>query len=297
MGRAPVFQMSLGMDSESRIGWLLSDETAQPDDAYSFAFTVPWHPNISFDQFDFVLFGDRQGELLEFPLKFDGHLFINEQTKTRFSLSDPLAPNDFRGLPFLRPFPYIGAFRETLESYDLTGDFLSFLPLTPLDLLRMDDLFLKQHIAFVGVTHSFGPHTRSGFRWSQPAAADLGEAIEASKQEFKDAGSIERGYDPPDVTEINDNLYCSVEELALSVRSYNYLKNAQIQTIANLVTRSEADMLKNFDRKSLNEIKEILAQMGLCLGMKIDEQGRLIPPPGGMPGGQGKEPGEQPPAE
>jgi DNA-directed RNA polymerase subunit alpha len=68
----------------------------------------------------------------------------------------------------------------------------------------------------------------------------------------------------------------------LSVRSYNCLKNAQIQSIADLVTRSEADMLKtkNFGRKSLNEIKEILAQMGLCLGMKIDEQGRLIPPPG-----------------
>jgi len=207
MGRAPVFQMSLGMDSASRIGWLLSDETEQPDDAYSFAFTVPWHPNISFDQCDFVLFGDRQGKLLEFPLKFDGHLFINEQTKTRFSLSDPLAPNDFRGLPFLRPFPYIGAFRETLESYDLTRDFLSFLPLTPLDLIRMDDLFLKEHITFVGVTHSFGPHTRSGFRWSQPAAAYLGEAIEAGKQEFKDDGSIEPGHDPPDVSEIMGKTY------------------------------------------------------------------------------------------
>ena len=42
---------------------------------------------------------------------------------------------------------------------------------------------------------------------------------------------------------------------------------------------------KNFGRKSLNEIKEILAQMGLCLGMRIDEQGRLIPPPGAMPPG------------
>ncbi len=81
---------------------------------------------------------------------------------------------------------------------------------------------------------------------------------------------------------LNENLNRSVEELDLSVRSYNCLKNAQIQTIGDLVTRSEADMLKtkNFGRKSLNEIKEILAQMGLCLGMKIDEQGRLIPPPG-----------------
>ena len=84
---------------------------------------------------------------------------------------------------------------------------------------------------------------------------------------------------------LNENLNRSVEELDLSVRSYNCLKNAQIQTIGDLVTRSEADMLKtkNFGRKSLNEIKEILAQMGLCLGMRIDEQGRLVPPPGALP--------------
>ena len=91
---------------------------------------------------------------------------------------------------------------------------------------------------------------------------------------------------------LNENLNRSVEELDLSVRSYNCLKNAQIQTIGDLVTRSEADMLKtkNFGRKSLNEIKEILSQMGLCLGMKIDEQGRLVPPPGtALPGAAGPE--------
>jgi DNA-directed RNA polymerase subunit alpha len=64
----------------------------------------------------------------------------------------------------------------------------------------------------------------------------------------------------------------SVDELELSVRSYNCLKNANISTVGELVQRSEADMLKtkNFGRKSLNEIKEILAGMGLSLGMKID---------------------------
>jgi len=64
-----------------------------------------------------------------------------------------------------------------------------------------------------------------------------------------------------------------VEELELSVRSYNCLKNADIRTIRNLVQRSEAEMLKtkNFGRKSLNEIKEILAEMGLSLGMKLDD--------------------------
>jgi len=75
---------------------------------------------------------------------------------------------------------------------------------------------------------------------------------------------------------INDNLNKSVEELELSVRSYNCLKNANIQTIGQLVTKSEAEMLKtkNFGRKSLSEIKEILADMGLSFGMKIDEKGR-----------------------
>jgi len=72
---------------------------------------------------------------------------------------------------------------------------------------------------------------------------------------------------------LNENLNRSVEELELSVRSYNCLKNAEIRTIRDLVQRSESEMLKtkNFGRKSLNEIKEILAEMGLSLGMKLDE--------------------------
>lgn len=81
---------------------------------------------------------------------------------------------------------------------------------------------------------------------------------------------------------VNEYLNGSVEELELSVRSYNCLKNANIQTIGDLVVRSEANMLntKNFGRKSLNEIKEILDSMGLALGMRFDEQGRLVPPTG-----------------
>jgi DNA-directed RNA polymerase subunit alpha len=76
----------------------------------------------------------------------------------------------------------------------------------------------------------------------------------------------------------NENLDRSVDELELSVRSYNCLKNADIRTIRELVQKSEPDMLrtKNFGRKSLNEIKEILNSMGLHLGMKFDEQGRLV---------------------
>jgi DNA-directed RNA polymerase subunit alpha len=87
---------------------------------------------------------------------------------------------------------------------------------------------------------------------------------------------MERGID-----RMNEILNRSVEELELSVRSYNCLKNASIQTIGELVQKSEAEMLrtKNFGRKSLNEIKEILSGMGLALGMKIDQHGRLVAPP------------------
>ena len=71
---------------------------------------------------------------------------------------------------------------------------------------------------------------------------------------------------------LNENLNRSVDELELSVRSYNCLKNANIQTIAELVQKTEAEMLKtkNFGRKSLNEIKEILTSMGLSLGMRVE---------------------------
>ena len=77
---------------------------------------------------------------------------------------------------------------------------------------------------------------------------------------------------------INENLNKSVEELELSVRSYNCLKNANIRNIGELVTKSESDMLrtKNFGRKSLNEIKEILSSMGLSFAMKVDDKGRLV---------------------
>jgi DNA-directed RNA polymerase subunit alpha len=72
--------------------------------------------------------------------------------------------------------------------------------------------------------------------------------------------------------QFNENLYRSVEELELSVRSANCLKNANILKIYQLVSRTEAEMLKtkNFGRKSLNEIKEVLGAMDLSLGMKLE---------------------------
>jgi DNA-directed RNA polymerase subunit alpha len=75
-----------------------------------------------------------------------------------------------------------------------------------------------------------------------------------------------------DAVVLNQNLLKSVDELELSVRAHNCLKNAEIKTIFDLVQKTEYEMLrtKNFGRKSLNEIKEILGSMGLGFGMRID---------------------------
>lgn len=77
---------------------------------------------------------------------------------------------------------------------------------------------------------------------------------------------------PKEEAKLNENLFRSVDELELSVRSANCLQQANIKTIGDLVQRTEAEMLKtkNFGRKSLKEIKEILAEMGLSLGMKLE---------------------------
>ncbi|MCZ6599664.1 MAG: DNA-directed RNA polymerase subunit alpha [Acidobacteria bacterium] len=79
---------------------------------------------------------------------------------------------------------------------------------------------------------------------------------------------------------LHENLNRSVDEMELSVRSYNCLKNANISSIADLVQKSEQEMLKtkNFGRKSLVEIKEILSEMGLSLGMKPEDLRRYSSP-------------------
>ena len=71
---------------------------------------------------------------------------------------------------------------------------------------------------------------------------------------------------------VNENLFRSVEDLELSVRSANCLRNANIRHIGELVQKTEAEMLKtkNFGRKSLNEIKQLLSEMDLSLGMQLD---------------------------
>lgn len=89
---------------------------------------------------------------------------------------------------------------------------------------------------------------------------------------FEDSGDDVIDASSTEDERLLETLNRSVDELELSVRSYNCLKNANIKTIGDLVTKSEAEMLKtkNFGRKSLNEIKDILAEMGFSLGMNID---------------------------
>jgi DNA-directed RNA polymerase subunit alpha len=109
------------------------------------------------------------------------------------------------------------------------------------------------------------------------------DAVAFAAKILKDQLSIfinfEEGAEPAHETvvseeqqKLNENLWKSVDELELSVRSANCLQNANIRYIGELVQKTESEMLKtkNFGRKSLKEIKEILAEMGLSLGMKLE---------------------------
>ncbi len=84
----------------------------------------------------------------------------------------------------------------------------------------------------------------------------------------------EAGVEPVVRTDLNEHLFRSVDELELSVRASNCLKTANIRSIADLVQRTESELLKtkNFGKKSLNEIKTILGEMGLSLGMRLDPE-------------------------
>jgi len=107
----------------------------------------------------------------------------------------------------------------------------------------------------------------------------VGEAALILEDHFSLLCRFPQGVEPEEETpvevekvELNENLFRSVDELELSVRAYNCLKTANIRTIADLVQKSEAELLKtkNFGKKSLNEIKGILGEMGLSLGMRLD---------------------------
>jgi DNA-directed RNA polymerase subunit alpha len=84
----------------------------------------------------------------------------------------------------------------------------------------------------------------------------------------------EPGLETAPRVELNEHLFRNVDELELSVRASNCLKTASIRTIADLVQKTESELLKtkNFGKKSLNEIKTILGEMGLSLGMRLDPE-------------------------
>ncbi len=118
------------------------------------------------------------------------------------------------------------------------------------------------------------------------------DAIGQAARQYKDHMSVFINFEEePEIVDTsaiesrgksNEILTRSVEEMELSVRSYNCLKNANIQSLGELIQKTESEMLrtKNFGRKSLNEIREILTNMGLTFGMKVDSQGRLLSPTG-----------------
>ena len=116
--------------------------------------------------------------------------------------------------------------------------------------------------------------------WTDGAIAPV-DAVAYAAKIMKDQLSIFINFEEPvesalpiadEPSPVNPNLFRSVDELELSVRSANCLQNANIRYIGELVQRSEGEMLKtkNFGRKSLNEIKEVLQSMGLSLGMRLD---------------------------
>jgi DNA-directed RNA polymerase subunit alpha len=123
--------------------------------------------------------------------------------------------------------------------------------------------------------------------WTNGAVAPAVAVAEASRiledhfgllTDFPDVAPpeepVEVGEEPHPRTELNENLFRNVDELELSVRASNCLKTANIRTIADLVQKSESELLKtkNFGKKSLNEIKTILGEMGLSLGMRLDPE-------------------------
>jgi DNA-directed RNA polymerase subunit alpha len=123
--------------------------------------------------------------------------------------------------------------------------------------------------------------------WTNGAVTPAAAVAEASRiledhfdllTDFPEAAvpeeSVETGEEPRPRAELNENLFRNVDELELSVRASNCLKTANIRTIADLVQRTEAELLKtkNFGKKSLNEIKTILGEMGLALGMRLDPE-------------------------
>ena len=160
------------------------------------------------------------------------------------------------------------------------------IPGAPIGTIPIDALFSPIRKVNYQVTNArVGQQTdydRLGLEvWTDGSVAPA-DAVAFSAKIMKEQLSIFINFDeteepaeevkPVEEQKLNENLFRSVDELELSVRSANCLQNANIKTIGDLVQKTEAEMLKtkNFGRKSLKEIKEILAEMGLSLGMKLE---------------------------
>jgi DNA-directed RNA polymerase subunit alpha len=160
-------------------------------------------------------------------------------------------------------------------------------PQTPVGVIPIDSLFSPIRKVNFQVTNArVGQQTdydRLTLEVWTNGAVKPEDAVAFAAKILKDQLSIfinfEEGSEPAHDTmvseeqaKLNENLWKSVDELELSVRSANCLQNANIRYIGELVQRTESEMLKtkNFGRKSLKEIKEILAEMGLSLGMKLE---------------------------
>jgi len=157
----------------------------------------------------------------------------------------------------------------------------------PIDTIPVDALFSPIRKVNYTVTHSRVGQITDYDRltleiWTNGGLAPA-DAIGYAAKILKDQVSVFINFDEGDAvlktpaveetSNVNENLFKSVDELELSVRSANCLKNAEIRYIGDLVQKTEGEMLKtkNFGRKSLNEIKEILTEMGLSLGMKLED--------------------------
>lgn len=152
-----VFQMRLEIQEGQTPGCVFSDESTPSDETYSFFYAIPWRPDLKFDNIELIFAGEKGGSFTEFLLHFDGQIFTQSEMGLRFAFHDPLSPQDFRGLPFLRSFAYMGGRKDVLAWYGIT-EFFAFLQLIPLDLIRMDELFVNDGIIFTGVTTQFGRH-------------------------------------------------------------------------------------------------------------------------------------------
>jgi DNA-directed RNA polymerase subunit alpha len=177
-------------------------------------------------------------------------------------------------------------FVRTGKGY-VTSDIIKATMSLPADVIPMDAVFSPvKRVTFsvgetrVGQSNDFNKLVLEVETDGGVSAEDaLAYAAKILKEQLSVFVNFQEAEEDQPITEtvkldarLNENLYKSIDELELSVRAANCLENAGVRYIGELVVRSESEMLKtkNFGRKTLNEIKDLLAELGLHLGMKIE---------------------------